>query len=97
MFDVGDHVYLKISIMKGVMRFGRKGKLSLRYVGTYEILQRVNEVANESALLAELAFVHPIFHVSILKKFLGDPASILHVEGLGVGEDCLMRRYLLRS
>ena len=73
--------------MKGVMRFGRKGKLSPRYVGPYEILQRVGEVAYELALPAELASVHPVFHVSMLKKCLGDPASILPVEGLGVGED----------
>ena len=80
-FDVGDQVYLKISPMKGVMRFGRKGKLSLRYVGPYEILQRVGEVACELALPAELASVHPVFHVSMLKKCLGDASSILPVEG----------------
>ena len=51
------------------------------------ILQLVGEVAYELALPAELAFVHPVFHVSMLKKFLGDPASILPVGGLGVGED----------
>ena len=51
------------------------------------ILQRVGEVAYELALPAELAFVHPVFHVSMLKKFLGDPASILPFGGLGVGED----------
>ena len=86
-FNIGDLVYLKISPMKGVMRFGRKGKLSPRYVGPYEILQRVGEVTYELALPAELASVHPVFHVSMLKKCLGDPASILPVEGLGVGED----------
>ena len=74
-FYVSEHVYLKISPMKGVMRFRRKGKLSLRYVGTYENLQHVNEVAYELALPAELASVHPVFHVSILKKCLGDPTS----------------------
>ena len=86
-FDVGDHVYLKISPMKGVMIFGRKGKLSPRYVGPYEILQCVVEVAYELALPAELASFHPIFHVYMLKKCLGDPLSMLHVEGLGVGAD----------
>ena len=73
-FDVGDQVYLKILPMKGVMRFGSKGKLSLRYVSPYEILQRVGEVAYELALTAEIAYVQPVFHVSMLKKFLGDPA-----------------------
>ena len=73
--------------MKGVMRFGRKEKLSPRYVGPYEILQCLGEVDYELALLAERASVHPVFHVFMLKKCLGDPASILPIEGLGVGED----------
>ena len=50
------------------MRFGRKEKLSLRYVGPYEILQCVGKVAYELALPVELASVNPIFHVSMLKK-----------------------------
>ena len=69
------------------MRFGRKGKLSPRYVGPYKILQRVGEVAYKLALPVELASIHPVFHVSMLKKCLGDSASILHVEGLGVDKD----------
>ena len=70
-FDIGDQVYLKISLIKGVMRFGRKGKLSLRYDGTYENLQHVNEVDYELALPAELASVHPVFYVFMLNKCLG--------------------------
>ena len=86
-FYVGEQVYLKISPMKGVMRFGRKGKLRLRYVGPYENLQHVNEVVYELALPTEAASIHPVFHVSILKKCLGDPTSILPMEDLGVDED----------
>ncbi|XP_069145571.1 uncharacterized protein [Solanum lycopersicum] len=73
--------------VKGVMRFGKNGKLSPRYVVKYEILQCVGEVAYELALPMELASVHPFFHVSMLKKCLGDRASILPIEGLGVDED----------
>ena len=86
-FDVGYQVYLKISLIKGMMRFGRKRKLSLRYVGPYEILQRVGEVAYELSLRVELACVHLVFHLSMLNKCLGYPTSILPVEGLGVDED----------
>ncbi|XP_069143511.1 uncharacterized protein [Solanum lycopersicum] len=86
-FDVIDQVYLKISPMKGVMRFGRKGKLSSRDVGPYKILQRVGEMAYELTLPTELYSAHIFFHVFILKKFLGDPALILPIEGLGVHED----------
>ena len=78
---------MKISPIKGVMRFGRKGKLSPRYIRSYEILHRVGEVAYELALPAELASIHPVFHVSMLKNCLGDPASILPVDGLVVCED----------
>ena len=69
------------------MRFGRKGKFIPRYVGPYEILQRVGEVAYELALPTELASFHLVFHVSMLNNCLSDPASILHVEGLGVNEN----------
>ena len=62
--------------MKRVMRFRKKGKLSPRYVGPYKIMKRIGKVAYELELLAKLAAVHPVFHISLLKKFLGDPASI---------------------
>ena len=80
----GDPVYLKISAMKGVMRFGKKGKLSPRYLGRYEVLQRVGNFVYELNLTNDLASVHPVFHVSMLRKCLGYTASIRAVEGLGV-------------
>ena len=67
-FDVGYQVYLKISPMKGVMRLGKKRKFSPRSVGPYEILQHLGEVAYEFALPVEPTYVHPFFHVSMLKK-----------------------------
>ena len=72
-FQEGDKVYLKISPMKVVERFGKKKKLSLRYVGSYKILQRVGEVAYELKLPCELPYAHSISHVSILKECIGDP------------------------
>ncbi|XP_010319646.1 uncharacterized protein [Solanum lycopersicum] len=86
-FDVGDKVYLNISPMKGMIRFGRKGKLSPRYVGPYEILQCVGEVAYELILPMEIASAHPVFYFSMLNKCLCDPVSILPIEGLRVDED----------
>ncbi|WMV41924.1 hypothetical protein MTR67_035309 [Solanum verrucosum] len=86
-FEVNDWVYLKISPMKGVMRFGNKGKLSHRYVGPYQILRHVGKVAYELELPNELTSVHPVFHVSMLKKCVGDPTSIVPLEGLGVDEN----------
>ncbi|WMV41852.1 hypothetical protein MTR67_035237 [Solanum verrucosum] len=66
--------------MKGVMRFGKKGKLSPRYVGPYRILKRIDKVAYELELPANLAVVHPVFHISLLKKCVGDPASVVPLE-----------------
>ena len=61
------------------MRFGRKWKFSPRYVGPYEILQSMGEVEYKLAWPVDLAYVHPVFHVSMLKKIVGDLASILPV------------------
>ncbi|WMV59647.1 hypothetical protein MTR67_053032 [Solanum verrucosum] len=70
--------------MKGVMRFGKKGKLSPRYVGPYRILKRIGKVAYELELPADLAAVHPVFNISLLKKCVGDPASIVPLESVAV-------------
>lgn len=68
-FSVGNHVFPKVSPTKGVMHFGKKGKLSPRYVGPFEILNRVGEVAYRLALLPQLSEVHKVFHVSMLRKY----------------------------
>ncbi|KAK4729768.1 hypothetical protein R3W88_022756 [Solanum pinnatisectum] len=69
------------------MRFGKKGKLSPRFVGPYQILRLVGNVAYELDLPNELALVHLVFHVSMLKKFVGDPTYIVPIEGLGLKEN----------
>ncbi|GKC97245.1 reverse transcriptase domain-containing protein, partial [Tanacetum coccineum] len=69
-FEVGDKVLLKVSPWKGVMRFGKKGKLAPRYVGPFEILERIGPVAYRLRLPNELSKVHDTFHVSNLKKCL---------------------------
>ena len=86
-FEEGDKMYLKISPMKGEMRFGKKGNVSPRYMGPYKVLQRVKKVAYELRLTSELALVLPVFHVSMLIKCIGNPVSILPIKGLGVDEN----------
>ena len=73
-------MYLKISPMKEVVKISKKGKLSPCYVGLYKISQRVGKVAYELKLPSELASVHSVFHVSMLKKCIGDLESILPIE-----------------
>ncbi|WMV30409.1 hypothetical protein MTR67_023794 [Solanum verrucosum] len=63
--------------MRGVMIFGKKGKLSPRYVGPYKILKRVGKVAYELELPKKLAAMHLVFHISLLMKCVGDPTSIV--------------------
>ena len=70
--------------MKGVMRFGKKVKLIPRYVGPYKILKRIDKVAYELELPVELAAVHPVFHISLLKKCVGNPASIVSLKSVEV-------------
>ncbi|GJV02029.1 putative reverse transcriptase domain-containing protein [Tanacetum coccineum] len=76
-FEVGDRVLLKVSPWKGVVHFGKKGKLALRYVGPFKILERIALIAYRLRLLEELSSVHDTFHVSNLKKCLAD--ANLHV------------------
>ncbi|KAI3815559.1 hypothetical protein L1987_15230 [Smallanthus sonchifolius] len=71
-FQVGDLVLLKVSPWKGVIRFGKKGKLAPRYVGPFKILERIGKVAYKLELLPSLGNVHPTFHISNLKKCLAD-------------------------
>ena len=63
---MGDQVFLRISPWKGVLRFRKKGKLSPCYVGPYEIVERIGEVAYRLRLPLELARIHDVFHVSML-------------------------------
>ena len=63
--------------MKGVVRFGRKGKPAPRYVGPYEILRSVGPVAFELALPPDFPSVHPVFHVSLLRHYVPDPSHVL--------------------
>ncbi|GJZ52506.1 hypothetical protein Tco_0607021 [Tanacetum coccineum] len=76
-FEVGDRVLLKVVLWKGVVRFGKNGKLARRYVGPFEILEMIGLVAYRLRLPEELNSMHDTFHVSNLKKYLAD--ANLHV------------------
>ena len=86
-FEVGDHVFLKVSPMKSVIRFGKKGKLSPRFVGPFEILERVGTLAYKLALPPSLSKIHNVFHVSTLRKYVFDPSHIVKLEPIHISED----------
>nr|GEU79396.1 putative reverse transcriptase domain-containing protein [Tanacetum cinerariifolium] len=81
-FQVGDKVMLKVSPWKGVVRFGKRGKLNPRYVGPFKVLERVEDVAYKLDLPKELSRVHNMFHVSNLKKCHADEPLAVPLDGL---------------
>ena len=76
-FEIGDRVFLKISPWKGVLRFGRRGKLSSRYIGPYEIVSKIGPVAYRLKLPPDLSRIHDTFHVSMLRKYIPGPSHVL--------------------
>ncbi|KAD4584529.1 hypothetical protein E3N88_22130 [Mikania micrantha] len=85
-FQVGDRVMLKVSPWKGVVRFAKKGKLTPRYVGPFEIIERIGPVAYRLSLPDELSGVHDVFHVSNLKKCLADETLVIPIEEIQLDE-----------
>ncbi|GJU23303.1 putative reverse transcriptase domain-containing protein [Tanacetum coccineum] len=81
-FQVGDKVMLKVSPWKGVVRFGKQGKLNPRYVGPFKVLEKVGSVAYKLELPQELSRVHNTFHVSNLKKCYADEPLVVPLDGL---------------
>ena len=74
---MGDHVFLKVMPKRGVVRFGKQGKMSTRYIGPFEILERVGTVEFRLALSPSLYGVHDVFHASMLRKYTPDLAHIV--------------------
>ena len=76
-FEVGDQVFLKVMPKRGIVRFGKQGKLASRYIGPFEVLERVGTVAYRLALSPSLSGVHEVFHVSMLQKYIPNPAHVV--------------------
>ncbi|TYK13635.1 pol protein [Cucumis melo var. makuwa] len=86
-FEVGDMVFLKVAPTKGVLRFEKKGKLSLRFVGPFEILERIGPVAYRLVLPPSFSAVHDVFHVSMLRRYVAYPTHVVDFEPLQVNEN----------
>ncbi|GJS30466.1 putative reverse transcriptase domain-containing protein [Tanacetum coccineum] len=85
-FEIGDRVMLKVSPWKGVVRFGKRGKLNPRYVRPFRVLAKVGKVAYRLELPQELSRVHHTFHVSNLKKCYADEPLVMPLEGIHVDD-----------
>ena len=86
-YAVGEQVLLKVSPTKGVMRFGKKGKLSPRFIGPFEILERYGEVAYKLDLPPNLSAVHPVFHVSMLTRYRYDDSHVIQWDSVALDQD----------
>jgi hypothetical protein len=95
-FEVGDHVYLKVSPTKGVQRFGIKGKLAPRYIGPYEIKETCGPVAYKVKLPPHMSAIHDVFHVSQLKKCVRLPTEVLPEPELEIEPDLSYQEHPVR-
>ena len=86
-YEVGDKVFLKVSPWRKILRFGKKGKLNLRFIGPYEILERIGPVAYRLTLPPELDKLHNVFHVPMLRRHRYDESHILPVQDVQVESD----------
>ena len=84
---MGDKVFLKVSPWKKILWFGQKGKLSPRFIGSYEILERISPVVYQLALPPELVKLHDVFHVSRLRRYRFDGSHMLPMQELQVQAD----------
>ena len=84
---MGDHVFLKVTLKRGVVRFGKWGKLAPRYIRPFEIPEMVGTVVYRLVLPPSLLGVHEVFHVSMLQKYTPDPAHVVDWGGIIVDTD----------
>ena len=80
-------MFLKVSPMKGVMRFGKREKLTPRYIGSFEILNRIDNISYKLALPPNLNHIHPIFHISMLRKYIPHPSHAIPIQKVIIEED----------
>ncbi|GKE18712.1 hypothetical protein Tco_1426289 [Tanacetum coccineum] len=85
-FEVRDRVMLKVSPWKGVVHFGKQGKLNPRYAGPFKVLAKVGKITYKMEFPQELSRVHHTFHVSNLKKCYADEPLVMPLEGIHVGD-----------
>ena len=86
-FEVEDQVFLKLSPRKGVVRFGKRGKLNPRYIGPFEIVDGIGPVAYRLDLPEEFSRVHNVFHISMLRKYIPDSSHVLETPEIELRDD----------
>jgi hypothetical protein len=92
-FKVGDHVYLRVSLMKGVHRFGIKGKLALRYISSYHIIDKYGPTSCQVEASSKLSGVHDVFHISQLKRCLKPLTDVVMEDTIPLELDLTYKAY----
>ncbi|XP_027337297.1 uncharacterized protein LOC113850998 [Abrus precatorius] len=95
-FQVGDHLFLKVSLVTGVGRALKSQKLSPKFVRPFEVLSRIGPVMYRIALPPNLSNLHPVFHVSQLRQYMPDPSHVIDLEPVQVKEDLSYDVYPVR-
>ena len=95
-FEEGDYIFLKATLRRGITRFRVKGKLTPRYIGPFEILERVGNVAYRLNLPPQLGHVHIIFHVSVLRKYTPDPSHVIQWVDVPIEGDATYEEQLVQ-
>jgi hypothetical protein len=95
-FEVGDFVYLKVSLMRGLRHFKVGGKLAPRFIGSFKILEKRGEVAYQFELSLQLSDMHDVFRISQLKKCLCVPKEQIPMEDLDANEDLSYQEYPIK-
>jgi hypothetical protein len=95
-FEVGDHVYLRVSPIKGVRRFGIKGKLAPHYIGSYPILDKYGPMSYQVQLPVKLSGIHNVFHVSQLKRCLKPPTDVVIEDTIPLEPDLMYKAYPIK-
>ena len=86
-YEIGEKVFLKVSPWRKVMRFGKNGKLSPRFIGLYEVIEQVGPVAYRLALPLELEKIHSVFHVFMLRRYRSDLSHVVATETIELRPD----------
>ncbi|PKA57318.1 hypothetical protein AXF42_Ash002622 [Apostasia shenzhenica] len=76
-FSMGEHVFLKVSPMKGLVRFAKASKLRPHFIGPFEIIEKIGAVAYRLALPPHLEGIHDVFHISMLRRYVPDPSHVI--------------------
>ncbi|KAG8492987.1 hypothetical protein CXB51_010205 [Gossypium anomalum] len=95
-FAIGDMVFLKVSPWKKILRFGRNGKLSPRFIRPYQVVKRIGPVAYQLELPPELHRIHDVFHVSMLRRYRSDPTHVIPVAEIEVQSDLTFEEELVQ-